>query len=988
MVFRAAIKIGCPFAPINLRSPKNAKEIRHMLTLSNAKAIIMDNNSVAEDLQRHAPDLMSDMQVKVILDGDLGVHNYLSFGDLITDAAADKAFEESSLGLDRRPRNEDDVVYIGFTSGTTSLPKAAPHTNKSLACNMNSWEEVFALDHTRAWLHILPMNSIVGSSWTLAYLIAGGSVTHVNYAFDPDSVAAAICTGDYTDLLAVPSMIDLLATSPSLSEVSNKGIDRMIVGGSKILRSHVEKSFQKIKCQRFSPFFGMTEGTSVCTETLYAVPGNLQDPIYAGYANPGCKIRICDPDKTEPVPRGSPGEIVQGGLQKIERYLGGSGKDSFFVEDGEIWYRCGDQAVMLENGRIAIVGRYKDMIIRGGMNIASAAVEAVISEGTGIDSQVVGIPDEAAGEVPVAVIKHPKDDKQAATGVQRCVLDAMGPAYALERVLSLEELGLEDWPKTTSGKVLKRDLQVMVKNLPRTQQPLPSAPVHINGNAKGAIYTSDEAQLQHNLLECARTHGMLISSVDDDFHNSGMDSLMGLRLRNAIIKDADPEWQGQLPPGLIFQCGNIRRLAQYLLKLDTSNHGSVKQESHVDGVVEEMFTMVEDLSHFQTHKPQKAKPSGGRTILLTGATGSLGAHILAVLLAQPDVDLVYCAVRGNNPAERLERSLANRMLTSSEYSNKVRVVKHEPGKPRLALEETTREELLDNLTHIIHAAWPVNFHIPLASFRRHLQDLQSLVQLSLDVRAPQPAHVLYCSSMGVALNTKGQSKISEEPIMDFRQGISNGYTQSKLVAEYMIQRAMESFGAWTSILRIGQIVGDTKSGLWNETEAAPLMIRSALTLGCLPVLDMKCSWIPVDCLASAIVDLTTFTCREELEFVYNMCNPNTFSWTEDFLPALANAGLEFEKVSFIEWLARLKSYDATHSVEEATTNCPAVKLIDFWEQAYGGTTQRPNNLEFTTHNAQRDCRSMQFPPNVVTNGLVRKMLHAWMSIWGPASVCN
>jgi thioester reductase-like protein len=92
--------------------------------------------------------------------------------------------------------------------------------------------------------------------------------------------------------------------------------------------------------------------------------------------------------------------------------------------------------------------------------------------------------------------------------------------------------------------------------------------------------------------------------------------------------------------------------------------------------------------------------------------------------------------------------------------------------------------------------------------------------------------------MGVAHNTKGQSKISEEPIMDFRQGISNGYTQSKLVAEYMIQRAMESFGAWTSILRIGQIVGDTKLGLWNETEAAPLMIRSALTLGCLPVLDI------------------------------------------------------------------------------------------------------------------------------------------------------
>ncbi|KAI1619273.1 hypothetical protein EDD37DRAFT_698729 [Exophiala viscosa] len=1006
MVFRAAIKIGCPFTPINLRSPKNAKEIRHMLTLTNAKAVIVDNESVAEDLQRNVPDLMSDMHVKIILDGDFGMHNYLKLSDLITEAAVDKTFEESSLALDRWPRNEDDVVYIGFTSGTTSLPKAAPHTNKSLACNMKSWEQVFALDDTRSWLHILPMNSIVGSSWTLAYLIAGGSVTHVNYAFDPDSVASAICTGEYTDLLAVPSMIDLLATSPSLSKRSNKGIDRMIVGGSKILRSHVEKSFQKIKCKRFSPFFGMTEGTSVCTETLYGVPDNVHDPIYAGYANPGCKIRICDPDKIEPVPRGTPGEIVQGGLQKIERYLGGSGEDSFFVEEGETWYRCGDQAVMLENGRIAIVGRYKalDMIIRGGMNIASAAVEAVISERTGIDvsirsygaqahlgntlhqSQVVGIPDEAAGEVPVAVIKHPKDDKQAATRVQRCVLDAMGPAYALEKVVSLEELGLEDWPKTTSGKVLKRDLQVIVKSLPWTQQALPSAPFHINGHSSGPAYMSDEAELQHHLLGCARAHGMLISSVDDDFHDAGMDSLLGLRLRNAIIKDGDPQWQTQLPPGVIFQCGSIRRLARYLIKLNTNRQGPTKEESNVDSVVEEMFTMVEEFSRFQSHKPEKTKGSGRHTVFLTGVTGSLGAHILASLLAQSDVDLIYCAVRGNNPAERLEESLAKRKLNWSEYSKKVRVVNHDPGKSRLGLGDTTREELLDNLTHIIHAAWPVNFHLPLVTFRKHLLDLQTLLQLSLDVRAPQPAHFLYCSSMGVALNTRGQNRIPEEPIMDFRQGISNGYTQSKLVAEYIVQKAMESFGAWTSILRIGQIVGDTRLGLWNETEAAPLMIRSALILGCLPMLDMKCSWIPVDDLASAIVDLTTLTSREDLRFIYNMCNPYTFSWTEDLLPALAKAGLDFEKVSFVEWLARLKKYDATHGVEEATQTCPAVKLIDFWEQSYGGPQQRHNNLEFATDNAERDCRSMQSPPDVITNGLVKKMVDAWMSTWAPAPV--
>jgi acyl-CoA synthetase (AMP-forming)/AMP-acid ligase II len=202
------------------------------------------------------------------------------------------------------------------------------------------------------------MNSIVGSLWTLAYMIPGGSVTHVQAGFDTTSIAAAISSGEYTDMLAVPSMIDLLAASPLL-ESRHRGIDRLIVGGSKILRSHVEKAFLRIRCRRLSPFFGMTEGTSVCSETLTEVPAVSDEPIYAGYVNPGCKVRICDPSDTKPVPRGVPGELVQGGHQRIRSYLGGQGKDNFFVENGEVWYRCGDQAVMQPDGRIAIVGRYK-----------------------------------------------------------------------------------------------------------------------------------------------------------------------------------------------------------------------------------------------------------------------------------------------------------------------------------------------------------------------------------------------------------------------------------------------------------------------------------------------------------------------------------------------------------------------------------------------------------------------------------------------------
>jgi acyl-CoA synthetase (AMP-forming)/AMP-acid ligase II len=365
MALRAAVKLKSPFTPIHPRSAHNESEIRHILRLAGAKAILVESAADAAQLEKAAPELMGEMQVKMVVGAgtDAVPSTYLSLQTIASTAAEDESFQQTSDFLDHMPRHIDDVVFIWFTSGTTSLPKAAPHTNKSLTCNIRSWGEALDLDDTRAWLQILPMNSIVGSSWTLAYLISGGSITHVNYNFDVPAIAQAISAGENTDVLAVPSMIDLLAFSPLLKEPSNKGIDRLLVGGSKILRSHVEKAFEVIKCRRFSPFFGMTEGTSVCMETLYRVPSSLQDPIYAGYVNPGAKVRICAPEQTEPVPRGTPGELVQGGLQKIECYLGNQGQDNFFTDNGETWYRCGDQAVMSEDGRIAIVGRYKGWLL-------------------------------------------------------------------------------------------------------------------------------------------------------------------------------------------------------------------------------------------------------------------------------------------------------------------------------------------------------------------------------------------------------------------------------------------------------------------------------------------------------------------------------------------------------------------------------------------------------------------------------------------------
>lgn len=136
----------------------------------------------------------------------------------------------------------------------------------------------------------------------------------------------------------------------------------------------------------------------------------------------------------------------------------------------------------------------------------------------------------------------------------------------------------------------------------------------------------------------------------------------------------------------------------------------------------------------------------------------------------------------------------------------------------------------------------------------------------------------------------------------------------------------------------------------------------------------------MDTIASAIVDLATLPAERQQRLVYNLCSPLTFSWTKDFLPALAEAGLKFTTTSFDEWITQLKAYHSSHSIPEAIAKCPAVKLIDFYETTYG-QKQRKSALEFDTRAAQKDSSSMQHVPDVIKSGLVATMLNAWMEQW-------
>jgi thioester reductase-like protein len=295
-----------------------------------------------------------------------------------------------------------------------------------------------------------------------------------------------------------------------------------------------------------------------------------------------------------------------------------------------------------------------------------------------------------------------------------------------------------------------------------------------------------------------------------------------------------------------------------------------------------------------------------------------------------------------------------------------------------------------SVTQIIHAAWPVNFNIPLIQFEPHIRGLYNLLQFSLSVQRPEPATVMFCSSISTALASPSTT-IQEAPMCLTSAYL--GYGQSKSIGEHIVSVARAS-GAKSFSLRIGQVSGHSKKGLWNDSEALPLLIRSALTLGALPEMDETCSWLPVDKLASTIVELTrTCSARDDEpmqghtsslrltsadDSIYNVCNSRKFSWST-LLQSLTLSGLQFKTVVFDKWLHMLRESEARG---EELVN-PAVKLIGHYEAMYGGSSgSRLGPKVFSTDKAERDSVTLRNGRlRIVEDGILDCYARDWRFRW-------
>lgn len=425
-------------------------------------------------------------------------------------------------------------------------------------------------------------------------------------------------------------------------------------------------------------------------------------------------------------------------------------------------------------------------------------------------------------------------------------------------------------------------------------------------------------------------------SDDDDLFAAGIDSLKATKVSNTLIKKLDTG-DSKINSNIVYDYPSIKSIADHLVSLTTGGVDAANDTG------KQMTDMV-DRWVARIHKPKAAAADADaeavpekETIVLTGATGSLGAHILADLAAREDVSRVVCLARGRTHEDaryRVLKSLGERHRSAEE--NKFVCLAADVNKPDFGLSPEEFEGLRKDTTAIMHIAWPVNFRLGVGSFEDHVGGAVHLLNLAMDSpRKIKPSY--YVASSVSSIMGKPTLDADGKVVEDFPTETDTpimGYGQSKWVVEKIVE-ASKNIGARATVLRIGQLCGDkNEHGIWNTTEAYPLMFRSATVDGvkALPDLHEQPSWLPVDLCSSGAVDIVMHTNRSGAEedlaphaHLYHLVNGELTKWST-ILDGLRQGGLKFETVSGDEWWSRLSK-----SNPDVVEN-PTYKLLEFYQK--------------------------------------------------------
>ncbi|MGE7844071.1 amino acid adenylation domain-containing protein [Lysinibacillus sp. NPDC093712] len=792
-------------------------------------------------------------------------------------------FSKNNIHIDLSPA---DLAYIIYTSGSTGKPKGVMLKHESVINLITDNQRIYQASKYDVFSQFISYSFDPSVTETFTAFFSGARL-HMLTSIERVSIEAfaEMIEREKVTTATIPNaFFTQLATHLSIEHQDKlSSLKYLSVGGEALMPAVIQKWHEKFgTTTEIINVYGPTECTVL--SSYHKVKDTVIDnqssiPIGKPIAN--YEMYIINNDG-QLCPVNEAGELYIAGAGLAAGYLNQPEKTAeAFVphilsnEPGRLMYRTGDLVRLLPSGVIEFVGRKDSQIKVRGFRIELGEIETVLSNHPSIQEGVILAKKMDDGNNSLfAYYTLIGGSKVEQTAIRQYLAGHLPDYMVPERLIEVQEM-----PLSPTGKIDRKQLAAI-----EVTAPLPSH------------YDAPENPIQ-KLLASAWQHVLGIERVgihDNFFHIGGhslkvLEILVQVKKHIPFLKIQD-----------FFQYQTIAELDHYICNYQPETNDTPQQ--HVDFVRKDLMEPSR-LSIAQTPTPLAMN-----AVLLTGATGYLGSHILNELLINTNTH-IYCLIRQSAHTtldEKLKESMAFYFGEDivAMLHNRVTVIQGDLSKEKLNLSTKDYVTLTEEIDAIIHCGADVRHFGAATHFNDvNVEGTRYLLELA---KSKAGVHFHYVSTIGIpeelAATQWGEKQALGE--FDYDVSLTNVYTQSKLVAENLVKNAVND-KIPVSIYRVGNLTCHSQTGKFQrniDDNAFYRMMKSMLHLGKTPTANWHVDFTPINYASQALITLARQP--KSNGHIFHLCNPVPLAYL-DFIEAIKDMGYELEIVSandYEDWL--------------------------------------------------------------------------------------
>ncbi|MFJ7952877.1 amino acid adenylation domain-containing protein [Lysinibacillus sp. NPDC096418] len=827
---------------------------------------------------------------------------------LITDLLHNDSFSRKVFTLDKIEKNyskenidipiqPDNLAYIIYTSGSTGKPKGVMLRHNSVINLITDNQRIYNSTEQDVFSQFISYSFDPSVTETFTALFSGARL-HMLTSIERVSIEAFadMIKREKITVATVPNaFFTQLATHlPANQQGAFATLKYLSVGGEALMPAVLQKWQDKFGINtEVVNVYGPTECTVM--SSYFKVQGEVKDsyssiPIGKPVAN--YEMYVVDKDD-QLCPINVPGELCIAGTGLADGYLHQPEKTVevfvphlFSDTPGKLMYRTGDLVRLLPSGVIEFVGRKDSQIKVRGFRIELGEIEAILGTHSKIQEAVILAKKMSDGNNSLFAfytVIHGSNIEQ--TDIREYLASNL-PEYMLpERLIEVPKM-----PLSPTGKIDRKQLAKIDIATPLTSH-----------------YDAPENEIQQMLAQAwEHTLGVTRVGIHDNFFHIGGHSLKILEI---LVQ--------------------VKKHVPFLKIQDFFQHQTIAEQEHYisnfqagsDDIVEKSddFVIKELMEPSTLPVKQTVNPLPMNTVLLTGATGYLGSHVLYDLLVKTNVH-IFCLIRQNTQAPLIEK-----LIESMQYyfgdafvhhiENRVTVIQGDLGKPALNLSAEDERTLSEKIDAIIHCGADVRHFGEATHFNDvNVEGTKYLLEIA---KRKAGVHFHHVSTIGIPeeLAASQWEYYKEHNDFDYNVSLENVYNQSKLDAENLVRSAVND-QVPVSIYRVGNLTCHSETGKFQrnmDENAFYRMIKSMLYLGKTPKAIWHIDFTPINYASQALVAIAHQP--KASGHIFHLCNPVPLAYL-DFIEVLKVLGYELEITTSTEYEDWLLNGDHPNELHE------------------------------------------------------------------------